>query len=361
MADDILQEGAVLDDAIRVYRTDRIVDSALLADGLDGIAFLKLVDSAVLSDRCVPTRNHAGRLTDGAVLDDALRAAARQDALTDAVVLDDAITSSRADRISDGAVLHDTARVTAVRSGGRLVDSALLEDRAGWWPRQGRLGDAAVLDDALVADPVRGGRLSDGAVLSDAMRDVSAPLDRLSDSAVLGEALRAHAVRMDRLTDAAAIGARTLRLRAGIAWTANVDTWAMSMYDGLEPSEIAGDWAVGPDGVYVRDDEMPVAACIQTGEVDLAEGMLTNLPEAQVEIGTEGKLVLTAVAVRDRRTRRAVDYVVRGVDAEPQQRQVDLGRRPAGRRWSFKIANPDGQPFALRSLRVRPELIDEEW
>ena len=64
----------------------------------------------------------------------------------------------------------------------------------------------------------------------------------------------------------------------GYAWTANVDTWAMSRYQDYGFSELVVIdgvlYGVGADGLYRLDANSFVDAKLTTGQLDLGQGQL---------------------------------------------------------------------------------------
>ncbi len=76
------------------------------------------------------------------------------------------------------------------------------------------------------------------------------------------------------------------------AWTANVDTWAMSRYQDYGFSELAVIngvlYGVGEDGVYRLDANSFVDAKLTTGQLDLGQGQLVHPLGAYLEYELSG-------------------------------------------------------------------------
>lgn len=130
----------------------------------------------------------------------------------------------------------------------------------------------------------------------------------------------------------------------GYAWTANVDTWAMSRYQDYGFSELVVIdgvlYGIATDGVYRIDANEQVRASIVTGKIDLGQGQLIHPLGAYLEYELSGasKLIEVGVSTTQAGTKQAYTY---NLPAEPSNYltngRVLFGRGLRGRHFSFEI------------------------
>ena len=130
----------------------------------------------------------------------------------------------------------------------------------------------------------------------------------------------------------------------GYAWTANVDTWAMSRYQDYSFSELVVIdgvlYGVGEDGVYRLDANSFVDAKLTTGQLDLGQGGLVHPLGAYLEYELSGssKKFEIAVSTTQSGTKQTYTY---NLPTEPSNYltngRVLFGRGLRGRHFSFEI------------------------
>ena len=130
----------------------------------------------------------------------------------------------------------------------------------------------------------------------------------------------------------------------GNAWTANVDTWAMSRYQDYSFSELVVIdgvlYGVGADGVYRLDANSFVDAKLTTGQLDLGQGQLVHPLGAYLEYELSGssKKLEIGVSTTQSGTKQTYFY---SLPKEPSNYltngRVLFGRGLRGRHFSFEI------------------------
>lgn len=130
----------------------------------------------------------------------------------------------------------------------------------------------------------------------------------------------------------------------GYAWTANVDTWAMSRYQDYGFSELAVIngvlYGVAEDGVYQLDAKELIEAKLVTGQLDLGQGQLVHPLGAYLEYELSGNTRKLEVGVSTTQSgttqtfyyllpTEKADYLTNG--------RVLFGRGLRGRHFAFEI------------------------
>jgi len=130
----------------------------------------------------------------------------------------------------------------------------------------------------------------------------------------------------------------------GYAWTANVDTWAMSRYQDYGFSELAVIngvlYGVAEDGVYQLDAKELIEAKLVTGQLDLGQGQLVHPLGAYLEYelsGNSRKLEI-GVSTTQSGTKQTYYYLLPTEKADYQTNgRVLFGRGLRGRHFAFEI------------------------
>ncbi|WP_296280895.1 hypothetical protein [uncultured Acinetobacter sp.] len=130
----------------------------------------------------------------------------------------------------------------------------------------------------------------------------------------------------------------------GYAWTANVDTWAMSRYQDYGFSELAVIngvlYGVAEDGVYQLDAKELIEAKLVTGQLDLGQGQLVHPLAAYLEYELSGNSRKLEIGVSTTQSgskqiyyyllpTEKADYLTNG--------RVLFGRGLRGRHFAFEI------------------------
>ena len=130
----------------------------------------------------------------------------------------------------------------------------------------------------------------------------------------------------------------------GYAWTANVDTWAMSRYQDYSFSELVVIdgvlYGVADDGVYRLDANTFVDAKLTTGQLDLGQGSLVHPLGAYLEYELSGNTRKFEIDVSTTQSGTKQTYTY-NLPTEPSNYltngRVLFGRGLRGRHFSFEI------------------------
>lgn len=130
----------------------------------------------------------------------------------------------------------------------------------------------------------------------------------------------------------------------GYAWTANVDTWAMSRYQDYGFSELAVIngvlYGVAEDGVYQLDAKELIEAKLVTGQLDLGQGQLVHPLGAYLEYELSGntKKLEIGVSTTQSGTKQTYYYLLPTEKADYLTNgRVLFGRGLRGRHFAFEI------------------------
>ncbi|MFW2013755.1 hypothetical protein [Acinetobacter bereziniae] len=130
----------------------------------------------------------------------------------------------------------------------------------------------------------------------------------------------------------------------GYAWTANVDTWAMSRYQDYGFSELAVIngvlYGVSEDGVYQLDAKELIEAKLVTGQLDLGQGQLVHPLGAYLEYELSGntRKLEIGVSTTQSGTKQIYYYLLPTEKADYLTNgRVLFGRGLRGRHFAFEI------------------------
>lgn len=130
----------------------------------------------------------------------------------------------------------------------------------------------------------------------------------------------------------------------GYAWTANVDTWAMSRYQDYGFSELAVIngvlYGVAEDGVYQLDAKELIEAKLVTGQLDLGQGQLVHPLGAYLEYELSGntRKLEIGVSTTQSGTKQTYYYLLPTEKADYLTNgRILFGRGLRGRHFSFEV------------------------
>lgn len=130
----------------------------------------------------------------------------------------------------------------------------------------------------------------------------------------------------------------------GYAWTANVDTWAMSRYQDYGFSELAVIngvlYGVAEDGLYQLDAKELIEAKLVTGQLDLGQGQLVHPLGAYFEYELSGntRKLEIGVSTTQSGTKQTYYYLLPTEKADYLTNgRVLFGRGLRGRHFAFEI------------------------
>lgn len=339
-----------------------VSDSATIGDYLPaGTVTTISIDSALISESITDQRNVVSVVSDSARVSDNLTAiikdmaddsAGVSDSVTDKLrgvqIIDeqvsavDEVVSTTAYLVTDSARAYGQAygsrnavssvKEAAVISDGLLFNrtdiiddsTAISDDSAGKWIARGVLIDSVVISDSVIDSIIQNAVIMDSIAISDEV------IDKL-DARVL-------------IIDGAVIEDITLSSGGlqGQAWTANVDSWAMSRYNPYNYNRLVviNDVLYGEadDGIYQLNQEVyPVVASIKTGKMDLGSGQLTHPATAYLEYELDGGASMI-VSSTQKGVEQQYTYILPSeLASELTNGRFIFGRGLRGRHFSFEL------------------------
>lgn len=334
-------------------------------------------DAAVAADEILDRRTHL--LADQASISDAVgdRLHARQ-LNTESVRIGERAVGALRVMHADGARLTDvcTDRIRGLIVDGAIVSADVLASRhvetlvvdvARASDSSGQAASVLVVESAAVGDE-GGGRLYASALTTDYVSLAAQLIDsHRATEPLLTDGARGRAAVFDRLaardliSDLALVEGTTVGgdQRAGQAWTANVDSWAMSRYAPYTFASLAVIdgrlYGLTRDGVYALDGgEESVSGALVTGKVDLSKGALVHPVAAylEYELDAGGTSVMDVTTTQSGVQADTYSYPL---EREPAtvltNGRFKFGRGLRGRHFSFAL-RLTGKHGHVNDLRV---------
>ena len=337
-------------------------DSATISDYLPAGAVTAVsIDNAVVADSVANQRNVVSVISDSAKASDNLTAIIKDMADDSAGVSDSVIDKLRAIQIIDEQVsaadelvsttaylVEDSARAYGQSYGTRYVvsdayDSAATKDTL-LFNRVEIIDDSAVASDDSAGRWVARGVLFDTAAISDEV------LDSITQNAVIMDSIAVTDQVIDKLdtrvliVDGAVIEDTTLNSGGlqGQAWTANVDSWAMSRYNPYNYNRLVVInyvlYGEADDGIYQLNQEVyPVVASVKTGKMDLGKGALTHPSYAYLEYELDGNASMIVNSTQKGAEQQFTYVLPNELASELTNGRFIFGRGLRGRHFSFEL------------------------
>lgn len=303
--------------------THLVTDSARAKDGITAIERDLVIDSVAVADSTAD-KLHAVQL------------------INDSAGVADSTIGSIATLITDSAFAYGqpfTQRnVTSFVTDRIPVTDKLLFNRAD-----------IIIDDVAVSDTTTGkfgaaGTLIDAAAISDEV------LDSIIQNAIIMDSLSITDNVLDKLNatvliiDGAVIEDSVLSSGGaqGQAWTANVDSWAMSRYNPYNYNRLVVINGVlygeADDGIYRLDQEVnAVTAIVKTGKMDLSGGQLTHPASAYLEYELDGGASMTVHSTQKGVEQQYTYMLPSEVAGELTNGRFIFGRGLRGRHFAFEL------------------------
>ena len=337
-------------------------DSAIASDELlSGSTRSITNDSAQVSDSITSQRIVTHLITDNARAKDSITAIER-DLITDSL----AIADSTTDKLQAVQLISDSTSATDSATGSIatiITDSAfaygqLFTQRnvASFVTDSTPINDQLlfnradiIIDDVAVSDTTTGkfgaaGTLIDTAVISDTV------FDSIIQNAIIMDSIAITDEVVDKLDttvliiDGAVIEDSVLSSGGaqGQAWTANVDSWAMSRYNPYNYNRLVVINGVlygeADDGIYRLDQEVnAVTAIVKTGKMDLGNGQLTHPATAYLEYELDGGASMI-VSSTQKGVEQQYTYILPSeLASELTNGRFIFGRGLRGRHFSFEL------------------------
>jgi len=337
-------------------------DSAVIKDYLiTGSTRSITKDSAQVSDSTTSQRIVTHLVTDSARAKDSITAIER-DLITDSL----SITDSAADKLQAVQLITDSAGATDSATGSiaiLIIDSALVYGQ----PFTQRTVKALstdnlsivdkllfnradiITDDVAIGDTTTGkfgaaGTLIDTAVISDTVLDSIIQNAIIMDSSAITDKVIDKLYAMVLIIDGAVIEDSVLSSGGaqGQAWTANVDSWAMSRYNPYNYNRLVVINGVlygeADDGIYRLDQEVDaVTAIVKTGKMDLGGGQLTHPASAYLEYELNGSASMTVQSTQKGIDQQYTYMLPNEVASELTNGRFIFGRGLRGRHFAFEL------------------------
>lgn len=319
------KDSAQVSDSVTSQRivTHLITDSVQASDSLTAIERDTAIDIAGVSDYLTDNLQAVQMITDHATAAD-IEMSAMSGMVVDSAGVSDSVISKR----NVASVVADSISTTDKLLFNRsdiISDSASASDTAtGKFGAAGVLVDAAIIDDAVIDSITQNVIATDSAVITD---KVTGNLDAkvlISDGAVIEDA----PVNSGGYY--------------GQAWTANVDSWAMSRYNPYNYNRLVVIDGVlygeADDGVYRLNQEVyPVVASIKTGKMDLGSGQLTHPNAAYLEYELEGGAAMTVHTTQKGVSQQYTYTLPNETAGELTNGRFVFGRGLRGRHFTFEL------------------------
>lgn len=338
-------------------------DSAAISDELpEGYSTGSLtVDSIKASDSVTSQRIVQSIITDKLTISETLTAISR-DLTTDAVQAGDKVADKlRATQsVTDNATASDEQVYTS---------SYLITDKA-------KVSDEIVAKRNVVSMVIDGVKASDKLIyrkpdlvtdsatvdseLAGTLHAVNTIIDSTEVSSEVLDSIIQHSSIVDTVTvsddvldtlhasvtleDIAVIEDQAINTGGyyGQAWTANVDSWAMSRYNPYNFKRLVVIdnvlYGEADDGIYRLDEaERPVVASIKTGKMDLGRGALTHPSTAYLEYELDGNASMTVHTTQKGVAQQYTYVLPNEVADELTNGRFIFGRGLRGRHFSFEL------------------------
>lgn len=331
-------------------------DTATASDQVLDRAHHVVIDSAVAHDQAMGRLNAKQLSADTARVSDQAPGRARI-LLTDSARATDEVVEALSQLVSDGASISDQVlaqrrSATLVADGARITDAALqfasqlVEDEAGAgdWAGGGMRARVLMTDAATVGDEVLDDHRAHAAVLVDTARVAGEVFDYLSARDLVVDV----ALVQDVVLGAGADG--------GQAWTANMDSWALSRYAPytfLGLAVVDGVlYGMAEDGVYaLTGGADAVAGSITTGKMDVGRGSLVHPVAAYLEYELEGTAEMDVTTTQSGAAQTYTYPLAHERADELTNGRFIFGRGLRGRHFSFTL-RLTGQRAHINDLRV---------
>lgn len=337
-------------------------DSAFASDVLlSGSTRSTTNDSAQVSDSTTSHRIVTHLVTDSARAKDGITAIER-DLITDSM----AITDSTTDKLQAVQLINDSAGATdnAIGSVATLITDSAFAYGQPFTQRAVKalsidnlsivdnlLFNRAdiIIDDVVISDTTTGkfgaaGTLIDTAAISDAVLDSIIQNAIIMDSIAITDEVIDKLDAMVLIIDGAVIEDSVLSSGGtqGQAWTANVDSWAMSRYNPYNYNRLVVINGVlygeADDGIYRLDQEVDaVTAIVKTGKMDLGGGQLTHPASAYLEYELNGGASMTVHSTQKGIEQQYTYMLPSEVADELTNGRFIFGRGLRGRHFAFEL------------------------
>lgn len=303
--------------------THLVTDSARATDTITAIERDLIIDSLAISDSTTDQLQAVQLISDSAgVSDSALGSIAT-------LITDSALAYGRpftqrnvASFVTDSTPITDKLLFNRADI---ITDDVAISDRAtGKFGAAGTLIDTAIISDAVLDSIIQNAIIMDSIAITDEVIDKLDAMVLVIDGAVIEDSVLSSG------------GAQ------GQAWTANVDSWAMSRYNPYNYNRLVVINGVlygeADDGIYRLNQEVyPVVASIKTGKMDLGSGQLTHPNAAYLEYELEGSAAMTVHTTQKGVPQQYTYTLPNETAGELTNGRFVFGRGLRGRHFTFEL------------------------
>lgn len=320
-----------------------VAESAVASDQvIDSVGYVT-TEQATISDTVLDSRTSTALITERATLQDrvfgVLRVLQQEQATASDLVIDRLRTmATETAQISDLVIAQ--RRVSTLTS-----ESAKISDTSQ------QFASVLVLESAVAAGEAFGKThahdlITDSLLASDQDLSETNTSSLVTDSARIQDTLFDHLYAHNLIIDEVMIEDEVVGGYAGQAWTANVDTWAMSRYAPYSFSGLAVIdgvlYGIADDGVYAMDGgNTQINAVITTGKLDLSNsGDLVHPLASYLEYELSGvsKSAQMDVSTTQNGLTQTYTYVLPTETAEHiTNGRFIFGRGLRGRHFTFSL------------------------
>lgn len=353
---------AQITDSLNYGLIEAVIDGAFISDGLvAGTIQSTINDSAKASDIVTSQRSAYNLVMDSAVISDSMSAIER-DVIVDNVTASEGVidklravqlvsdTATAIDTIADTAasLMIDSARIYDELIAKRIVVSLVQDSIKA--SDQLIFKRTDVITDSMPASDTSAGKLSAFDTLIDEVAISDNVIDNINQNTVVSESASIIDETIDKLhatvfiADGAVIEDTAINIGGyqGQAWTANVDSWAMSRYNPYNYNRLVviNDVLYGEsdDGIYRLDQESTaVTASIKTGKMDLGKGALTHPSTAYIEYELDGSASMTVSTTQKGSEQKYTYMLASEVAEELTNGRFIFGRGLRGRHFGFEL------------------------
>lgn len=301
----LINDSARAKDSITAIERDLIIDNLVTADSAtDKLQAVQLInDSAGATDNAIGSI--ATLITDSAfAYGQSFTQRNVASFVTDSTPITDKLLFNHADIITDDVAISDTT--------------------TGKFGAAGTLIDTAVINDTVIDSIIQNAVIMDSIAITDEVIDKLDAIVLIVDGAVIEDSVLSSG------------GAQ------GQAWTANVDSWAMSRYNPYNYNRLVVINGVlygeADDGIYRLDQEVDaVTAIVKTGKMDLGRGQLTHPASAYLEYELNGGASMTVHSTQKGIEQQYTYLLPSEVAGELTNGRFIFGRGLRGRHFAFEL------------------------
>lgn len=321
----VTNDGVAVSDSTTSQRivTQLVADSALVKDGITAIERDLNSDSVSVSDSISDKLKAVQVVQDSAGVNDS-HVGTLVSVITDSANISDNFLAQRiASSIVDDSVKANDTLLSNYSDA--LLNSASITD----FIEDKQRSSNVFMDSVFVGDSV-----------IDSIKQNTAIQDNVQISSEVIDSLNAAVLIIDNaviIDEVLSIGGAQ-----GQAWTANVDSWAMSRYNPYNYNHLVVINGVlygeADDGIYRLDEQVSaVTASVKTGKMDLGKGALTHPSTAYLEYELSGGASMT-VSTTQKGVEQQYTYMLPNeVADELTNGRFIFGRGLRGRHFAFEL------------------------